>query len=91
MAYDTAIAKKFAEYKGSATEFSKYLKRLQPDDIEEISRKTGRDQGIIGVEYVRHRLQADIGKSDLQLASERDKLRREGYDVGKAQNRGLRP
>jgi len=82
VAYDTTMAKKFAEYKGSATEFSKYLKRLQPDDIEEISRKTGRDQGVIGVEYVRSRLQADIRKTDLQLAGERDKLRREGYDIG---------
>jgi hypothetical protein len=90
VAYDTAIAKKFAEYKGSATEFLKYLKRLQPDDIEEISRKTGRAQGVIGVEYVRHRLQADIGKSDLQLAGERDKLRREGYDTGLDLSKGYK-
>jgi hypothetical protein len=89
MAYDTTIAKKFAEYKGSATEFSKYLKSLQPDDIEEISRKTGRTQGVIGVEYVRSRLQADIGKSDLQLAGERDRLRREGYDVGQKAGKHL--
>jgi hypothetical protein len=89
IAYDTTVAKKFAEYKGSATEFSKYLKGLQPNDIEEISRKTGRDQGVIGVEYVRSRLQADINKSELQLAGERDRLRREGYEVGFKRNRGL--
>lgn len=88
-AYDTTIAKSFVHHKGSATEFSKYLKSLKPDDIEEISRKIGRDQGVIGVEYVRSRLQADINKTELQLATDRDKLRREGYDVGKAQNRGL--
>jgi len=83
VAYDTIMAKKFAEYKGSATEFSKYLKRLEPNEIEEISRKVGRDQGLIGVEYIRHRLQTDIGKSELQLAGDRDKLRKEGYDVGR--------
>jgi len=65
------------------------LKSLQSNDIEEISRKIGRDQGVIGVEYVRSRLQADIGKNELQLAGERDKLRREGYDVGRKLNRGL--
>ncbi|WP_407430453.1 MobV family relaxase [Arcticibacter sp.] len=90
VSYDTTMAKKFAEFKGSATEFSKYLKRLQPDDIEEISKKIGRDQGIIGVEYVRSRLQADIGKTELQLAGERDRLRREGYDAGKYQNKGFK-
>lgn len=86
VAYDTTIAKSFAHHKGSATEFSKYLKSLQPDDIEEISRKIGRDQGVIGVEYVRSRIQADINKNELQLADDRDRLRREGYDVGR--NRG---
>ena len=91
VAYDTTIAKSFAHHKGSATEFSKYLKGLQPNDIEEISRKTGRDQGVIGVEYVRSRLQADISKNELQLAGERDRLRREGYDVGRKLNRGLQP
>jgi len=85
--YDSEIAKSFTHHKGSATEFSKYLKSLQPDDIEEISKRIGQEQGKIGVEYIRHRLQADIGKSELQLAGEREKLRREGYDVGK--NRGL--
>lgn len=91
VAYDTTIAKKFAEYKGSATEFSKYLKSLRPDDIEEISRKIGRDQGVVGVEYVRSRLQIDINKNELQLAADRDRLRREDYDIGKSLNRGLRP
>jgi len=91
VSYDTTMAKRFAEYKGSATEFSKYLKKLQPNEIEEISRKIGRNQGVIGVEYVRSRLQADINKSELQLAGERDRLRREGYDIGKTQNRGLKP
>jgi hypothetical protein len=91
IAYETTIAKSFAHHKGSATEFSKYLKSLQPDDIEEISKRLGQEQGKIGVEYIRHRLQADIGKSELQLAGERDKLRREGYDIGKGQNKGLSP
>ena len=89
IAYETTIAKSFAHHKGSATEFSKYLKSLQPDEIEEISRKIGRGQGIIGVEYVRSRLQADINKNELQLAADRDKLRREGYDVGFKLNKGL--
>jgi hypothetical protein len=44
---------------------------------------------VIGVEYVRHWLQADISKNELQLAGERDRLRREGYDVGRKLNRGL--
>lgn len=91
IAYETTIAKSFAHHKGSVTEFSKYLKSLQPDDIEDISKRIGQEQGKIGVEYVRNRLQADINKSELQLAGERDKLRREGHYVGKAQNRGLRP
>jgi hypothetical protein len=88
--YDSEIAKSFAHHKGSVTEFSKYLKSLQPDDIEYISKRLGQEQGKIGVEYVRNRLQADIGKSDLQLAGERDKLRREGYDVGKQKENNLR-
>jgi hypothetical protein len=90
VAYDTIMAKKFAEYKGSATEFSKYLKRLQPDEIEKISRKVGRDQGIIGVEYVRSRLQADINKNEFQLIGERNKLVREGYDVGRNISKGYK-
>lgn len=90
VAYDTTIAKSFAHHKGSATEFSKYLKSLQPNDIEEISRKIGRDQGVIGVEYVRSRLQADINKNELQLAGERDRLNKEGYNIGSVQNKGLR-
>ena len=76
--------------KGVPTEFSKYLKRLQPNEIGEISRKIGRYQGLIGVEYVRSRLSADINKSDLQLAGERDRLRREGYDTGKKPSNNLR-
>ncbi len=84
------IAKSFAHHKGSATEFSKYLKGLQPDDIEEISKKIGGEQGKIGVEYVRSRLQADIVKSELQLAGERDKLRRQGYDTGRNLNTGYK-
>jgi hypothetical protein len=39
-------------------------------------------EGVIGVEYVWSRLQADIGKSELQLAGDRERLRRVGYDVG---------
>lgn len=89
VAYDTTMAKRFAEYKGSATEFSKYLKRLQHYDIEEISKRLGQEQGKIGVEYIRHRLQADINKNELQLAADRDRLRKEGYEVGFKQNRGL--
>lgn len=87
--YDSEIAKSFAHHKGSSTEFSKYLKIIQPIDIEEISKRIGQEQGKIGVEYIRHRLQADISKSELQLAGEREKLRREGYDVGNKLNRGL--
>lgn len=68
----------------------KYMKSIQPNDIEEISKRLGQKQGNIGVEYIRHRLQADIGKSELQLASERDKLRREGYDVGRKPGNNLR-
>ena len=83
IAYETTIANSFAHHKGSATEFSKYLKNLQPDDIDEISKRLGQEQGKIGIEYIRHRLQADISKNELQLAGERDKLRREGYDVGR--------
>jgi len=90
IAYETTIAKSFAHHKGSATEFSKYLKSLQPNDIEEISKRLGQEQGKIGVEYIRHRLQADISKNELQLAGEQDKLRREGYDVGRNLNKGLR-
>lgn len=82
IAYETTIAKSFAHHKGSAIEFSKYLKSLQPDDIEEISKRLGQEQGKIGVEYIRHRLQADINKSDIQLAGDRDRLRKGGYDVG---------
>jgi len=67
------------------------LKGLKPDDIEEISKRLGQEQGKIGVEYVRSRLQADINKSELQLSGERDRLRREGYDIGKSVSRGLRP
>jgi len=67
------------------------LKGLKPDDIEEISKRLGQEQGKIGVEYVRSRLQADINKSELQLSGERDRLRREGYDIGKSESRGLRP
>jgi hypothetical protein len=88
--YETTIAKSFAHHKGSATEFSKYLKSLQPDDIEEISKRIGQEQGKIGVEYIRHRLQADINKNELQLAADRDKLRKEGYDVGKQRGTNLR-
>jgi len=88
--YETDMAKNFAGHKGSATAFSKYLKSLQPDDIEEISKRLGQEYGKIGVEYIQHRLQADINKSDIQLAGGRDKLRREGYDVGKDRNKGLK-
>lgn len=89
IAYETAMANSFVHHKGSATEFSKYLKSLEPDDIEEISKRIGQEQGKIGVEYIRHRLQADINKNELQLAADRDRLRREGHDVGKKLNRGL--
>ncbi|GGC16024.1 MobV family relaxase [Dyadobacter sediminis] len=89
IAYETTIAKSFVHHKGSATEFSKYLKSLQPDDIEEISRKIGRDQGVIGVEYIRHRLQVDINKNELQLAADRDSLLREGYDIGRKPGKNL--
>lgn len=77
-------------FKGSATEFSKHLKRLQTDDIEKISKRLGQEQGTIGVEYIRHCLQSDINKSALQLAGDRDKLRREGYDVGRKLEKGIR-
>ncbi len=90
IAYETTIAKSFAHYKGSTTELLKYLKSLQHDDIERISKILGQEQGKIGVEYVRHRLQADINKNELQLAGERDKLRREGYDIGKQRENNLR-
>ena len=57
--------------------------QLTIKDIEVISKSIGQDQGAIGVEYVRSRLQADISKSELQLAGERDKLRKEGHNVGR--------
>jgi len=51
VAYDTTIAKSFAHYKGSSIEFFKYLKGIQPIDIEKISERIGREQGDWGRVY----------------------------------------
>ena len=79
--YDATMAGTFAYYKGSATEVSKYLKGLQPDDKENIINRIGQDYGTKGTFYVQSRLQADINKNEFQLAADRDKLRRDGHDI----------
>jgi len=84
--YDATMAGIFAENKGSATETSKYLKKVQPTEIKYFVTSVGKEYGEKGTSYVRNRLQADINKNELQLAADRDRLRREGYDVGR--NRG---
>lgn len=89
-AYEITIANTFAHHKGSAIEVSRYLKRLESDHIEEISKQLGQEQGEIGVSYIRSRLQADINKNEIQLAADRNRLRKEGYDIGKKSENNLK-
>ena len=88
--YDATMAGIFAHYKGSATEVSKYLKNLQPDQKEDIINKIGNEYGTKGTFYVQSRLQADINKNEFQLATDRDKFWREGHDIGRTKSKGPR-
>jgi len=79
----------FPEYKGSAAETSKYLKNLQPSEIEYFMNSIGKGYGKNGTSYIRNRLEADINKNEFQLAGDRDKLRREGYNIGRDRGKNL--
>jgi hypothetical protein len=91
-AYEITIASTFAQHHGNVTKVSKYLKSLKPGEIEMICRSLGQEHGAVavGIAYIQKRLQADINKSEFELASDRDKLRREGYDIGITPKRDLK-
>jgi hypothetical protein len=82
-AYEITIASTFAQHHGNVTEVSKHLKSLKPSEIEVICRSLGQQHGAIGIAYIQKRLQADINKSEFELAADRNRLQKEGYDVGK--------
>jgi len=91
-AYEITIANTFAQHHGNVTEVSKHLKSLKPGEIEVICRSLGQEQGAVavGIAYIQKRLQADINKSEFELAADRDKLHREGYDVGRNLKKNLK-
>ena len=89
-AYETTIASTFAQHHGNVTEVSKHLKSLKPDEIEVICSSLGKEHGANGIAYIQKRLQIDINKNEFELAADRDKLRREGYDIGRKQRNNLK-
>lgn len=88
--YGATIAGIFTHYKGIATEVSKYIQSLQPNQKEDVISRIGQEYGTKGIFYVQSRLQTDINKIEFQLAAGRDKLRREGYDIGRKPGNSLK-
>jgi hypothetical protein len=84
-AYEITIANTFAQHHGNVKEVSKHLKSLKPSEIEIICRSLGQEHGAVavGIAYIRNRLEADINKSEFELAADRNRFQKEGYDVGK--------
>ncbi|GGC16128.1 MobV family relaxase [Dyadobacter sediminis] len=82
-AYEITIASTFAQHHGNVKEVSKYLKSLKPGEIEVICRRLGQEHGAAGIAYIQNRLQADINKNEFELTADRNRLQKEGYDIGR--------